>query len=84
MKLLIILLAVCLSSCTIYKVHRTSDGTVDVKVYSSREFQQPQLNYKREGTDATFTFGAESATTYDPYAQIIQGILSGTITVTPQ
>ena len=83
--ILIIMLAVLLSSCTIYKVKSIApDGkTVDVKVYSSREFQQPNLHYEREGNDAVFDFGAESVTTYDPYSAILQGILSGAITVNP-
>ena len=87
MKILISLLfVILLSSCTIYKVKSVApDGKqIDVKVYSSREFQQPNLHYAREGNDAEFNFGAESATTYDPYSKIIEGILMGTITVTPK
>ena len=81
--LAIILMAVILSGCTIYKVKSVApDGkTVDVKVYSSREFQQPNLHYQREGNDAVFDFGAESATTYDPYSKILEGLLNGTIRV---
>ena len=84
--LLIILAASLLSGCTIYKVKSIApDGkTVDVRVYSSREFAQPNLHYERQGNDAVFDFGAESATTYDPYSKLIEGILTGTITVQPQ
>ena len=85
MKILI-LIAILLSSCTIYKVKSIApDGkTIDVSVYSSREFIQPNLHYEREGNDAVFNFGAESATIYDPYSRLIEGFLTGTITVQPQ
>ena len=79
--LLIILAAFTLSSCTIYKVKSTTpDGkTIEVSVYSSRQFDAPKLHYQRLGTDAEFDFGADKAT--DSNAAILAAILSGRLIV---
>ena len=64
MKILISLLILFLSGCTIYKVktERNPDGlvTVTARIYSSRSFEAPNLAYDRKGTDASFMFSADS------------------------
>ena len=79
-----------LSSCTMYSVEKTMpDGSSTiVKVKSSRSFEQPDMSYTRTGTDATFDFKAASvddgtAEIISMFAPIIEGIMSGTIVVTP-
>jgi hypothetical protein len=67
---------VLLSGCTIYTVEKiAADGsTTTVKVRSSREFQQPDLHYSRNGTDAEFDFKAQSATS--DYTDMMTAMMS--------
>lgn len=60
--ILLALAVLLLGGCTIYRVHSEPGKSVDVKVYSTRSFEAPVLLYTRVGDDATFSFGADSAT----------------------
>jgi hypothetical protein len=85
MKTLLIAIALTLlSGCTVYKVHSVApDGKeIKVSVYSGRQFEQPDLIYKREGNDAEFGFKA--AKTTDSNAVILQALLSGALAIPPQ
>jgi hypothetical protein len=68
--ILIVLMAVLLSGCTIYRVQTERDTagniTVTANIYSSRSFTAPELAYIREGADASFTFGADGTTQPGP------------------
>lgn len=55
--LFIILLS---AGCTTYDVKRTPEGAVDIHVSSTRDLEQPELHYVREGDDAKFDFKAAS------------------------
>ena len=57
----ILVLMVLMSGWTVYKVHSIPGKETKVSVYSSRNFVAPDLNYEREGDNATFSFGAESS-----------------------
>ena len=59
---LILSLMLLLNGCTIYRVKTVPGKSVTVGVYSTRSFQAPELHYEREGENATFSFGADSAT----------------------
>ena len=68
-NLIAILVVICilglmllLTSCTIYRVKTVPGKSVTVGVYSTRSFEAPELHYEREGENATFSFGADSAT----------------------
>ena len=64
MKTLLTVLAIFfLSSCTMYSIEKTmTDGSSTVvNIKSTRSFEQPDLSYTREGTDATFDFKAAGA-----------------------
>ena len=82
--LLIVLMAILLSSCTIYKVKSTKpDGnSITVSVYSGRNFEAPDLHYGKDSSGSVeFDFKAASAV--DGNQAILQAILSGALTVTP-
>ena len=70
MKYLAIVLTLLLCSCTVYRVEtqRSPDGLVTVKanIYSTREFETPNLEYERGETDASFMFSADKATQPGP------------------
>lgn len=59
---LVLSLMVILAGCTVYTVEKTEDST-KVTVISSRDFEQPELHYKRDEESAEFDFGAASAQT---------------------
>jgi hypothetical protein len=59
---LILSLMLLLNGCTIYRVKTVPGKSVTVGVYSTRSFQAPELHYEREGENASFSFGADSAT----------------------
>ena len=72
-NLLAILIVVCawvlmilLGGCTIYKVHSVPGESAKVSIYSTRSFTAPELAYQRQGDNATFSFGADSATQPGP------------------
>ena len=50
-----------LPGCTIYKVHSEPGKSVDVSVWSTRNFVAPDLVYTRDGEAVGFSFGAESS-----------------------
>ncbi len=87
MKLfLIIVMAFVLNACTHYGVHRMPDGTIDISVWSTRSFEQPDLKYTRTGKDATFDFKAAGVDNNTDaivgmFAPIIQAIIAGKIVV---
>jgi hypothetical protein len=65
--LLALLLPLLLATqgCTIYEVKRCEpggDACTEVKVISSRDFEQPSIHYARGVDSAEFNFGAASAT----------------------
>ena len=87
MKILI-LMAALLQGCTTYDITRKPDGTVIVKVRSSRSFEAPDLFYKRTGQDAEFTFGAASiqdgtAAMVGMFGNIFQAIIDGRLIPNP-
>jgi len=64
MKTLIALLVIIfLSGCTMYSVEKVlPDGSsTNVYIKSTRSFEQPDLHYAREGSDAVFDFKAAGA-----------------------
>ena len=73
---LILSLMLLLNGCTIYRVKTVPGKSVTVGVYSTRSFQAPELHYEREGENASFSFGADSATQPGPndYAR---GVIGG-------
>ena len=91
MKPLLIILAamLLLQGCTTYDIIRKPDGTVIVKVRSSRSFEAPDLHYKRTGNNAEFTFGAASvqdgtAAMIGMFGKIFDAILVGDLVPKPQ
>jgi len=77
--LLIILLAILISSCTTYTVKREVDPTsgavkTEVSVRSTRDLEQPEVHYAREGQDAVFDFKAASV---DNNTDAILGMFGG-------
>ena len=71
MKILLSLLCLCLiSGCSIYKIKTKRDETgvvtTNVSVYSSREIQEINGAYGRDGPDAYFDFGAKGVTQPGP------------------
>ncbi len=86
--LMIVLLAIVLAGCTHYGVHRTTEGVIDISVWSTRSFEQPDMSYTRTGKDATFDFKAAGVDNNTDaivgmFAPIIQAILTGSIVVAP-
>ncbi len=79
--LLIVLIAVLLSGCTVYKVKSTSpDGKqITVSVYSGRNFEAPDLHYGKDEMGVQFDFKAASA--IDGNQAILNAILSGALVV---
>lgn len=66
-----LLIALILSApgCTVYTVEKTEDAT-KVTVVSSRDFEQPELHYRRDAESAEFDFGAASAKVNSPLEAI--------------
>lgn len=62
-NLMITALMVLLTSCTTYTVKKeaTDGSSTTVKVRSTRDLEQPEVDYIRKGTDAEFHFSAASA-----------------------
>ena len=61
MKILfLVLILTLLSACTTYSIHKNPDGTTIVEVSSTRDLEEPKVDYKREGDDAEFHFSAAS------------------------
>lgn len=60
--LFIILITIVMSGCTTYSIEKVSkDGTSTiVHVKSTRDMEQPTVDYVREGADAEFHFSAAS------------------------
>lgn len=87
MKALIACLcAFLISGCmTIYEVHKSPDGSVDLVVRSFREFEQPKVHYDRNGDTVTFDFGAATSTTgTSPVENAIgDAIRAGTLQFSP-
>ncbi len=91
MKILLSVLIVLLSGCTIYKIKSERDETglvtTNVSIYTSRNLVDPTVAYTRKGTDASFNFGAASTTQPGPQdyaAGIAAGIAAaGGINLTP-
>ena len=83
--LLIAIIAVLLSGCTIYKVKSTKpDGkSITVSVYSGRNFEAPDLHYGRD-VNGSVEFDFKAASAMDGNQAILQAIMSGYLTVTPQ
>ena len=63
---LILTLIFLMGGCTIYKVHSEPGKSVDVSVWSTRNFVAPDLNYTRDGEAVGFSFGADSSTQPGP------------------
>ncbi len=83
-NLLIVLIAVALTSCTMYSIERTSpDGsTTIVKTKSMREFDNPEIHYTRNADgSATFDFGAVKTT--NPTFDFLTGVIRGELEVMP-
>ena len=57
--LAIVIAAMVLTGCTMYKVKSTAPGgkEISVLVMSSRQFEAPDLEYERQGADAKFKIG---------------------------
>ena len=77
--LIIILAAILLSSCTMYSVEREYDPTtgytrVEVKIKSTRDLEQPEVHYERQGNDAVFDFQAANV---DNNTDAFVGMFSG-------
>ena len=76
--LLIILAAILLSGCTAYSIEKGTDSQgnpytkVDVK--STRDLEQPRVDYNRKGQDAEFHFSAASV---DNNTEVMVGAFSG-------
>ena len=60
---LMLLLGGCMTSYDIRVCHQDTQVCSEVNVKSYREFQQPNVHYSRDGSEVTFTFGAENAST---------------------
>jgi len=76
--LLIALLAFSVCSCTTYTIDKQNgDGTSTlVKVRSTRDLEQPEIHYAREGTDAEFDFKAAGVdNNTDAYLGMFQGMM---------
>ena len=58
--LLLVLVIVLMTGCTTYNVKRFPDGSVEIRVSSTRDLEQPELHYFRDGDDASFDFKAAS------------------------
>jgi hypothetical protein len=89
--ILIVLIAVLLSGCTIYKVktERDAQGLVIVtaKIYSTRSFTAPNLAYERGEKTASFQFSADDVNQPGPQdyaAGVATGIQAMMVPVPPQ
>jgi len=71
---IILVLLIALSGCTTYDVKRAPDGSVEVHVSSTRSFEAPDLEYRRTGPDAEFSF---SAATVDNNTDAFLNMFSG-------
>ena len=58
--LLIVLLALTLVNCTTYSIKKEPNGYTEVHVSSTRDLEEPRVDYIREGEDAEFHFSAAS------------------------
>ena len=78
--LAVVLLAILLTSCSIYKIKTERDASgilkTKVSVYSSREIEQIGGAYGRDGPDAYFDFNAQGVTQPGP-EDYIQAIGAG-------
>lgn len=77
--LLIILLATVLASCTTYSIEKQmGDGTSTiVHVKSTRDLEEPSVDYKREGADAEFHFSAASVdNNTESFMAMFQGVMT--------
>ena len=76
MKALILIL-ILLQGCTTYDVKRAPDGSVEVKVKSTRDLDQPELHYLRTGEDAEFDFKAAGVdNNIDAMAEIFASMMT--------
>lgn len=76
--ILIIVLALFATSCTMYTVEKNlGDGiSTTVKVRSTRDLEQPEVHYVREGEDARFDFTAASIdNNTDAFLGMFQGMM---------
>lgn len=77
--LFIATLIVLLSNCTMYSVKKETDSvgnvlSTEVKIRSTRDLEQPEVLYEREGNNATFEFKAASV---DNNTEAMLGLFSG-------
>ena len=76
--LLIALLSATLFGCTSYGIERGTDDNgnlyTKVNVKSTRDLEQPRVDYSREGQDAEFHFSAASV---DNNTEVMVGAFSG-------
>ena len=81
MKILLTIVAILfLSGCTTYSIEKSMpDGSSTVvHIKSTRSFEQPDLSYAREGSNATFDFKAANAdNNTDAFMGAISPMLSG-------
>lgn len=88
--LMLVVVLMMTTGCTRYHVTKENpDGSsTTVSVWSSRNFEQPDMTYTRTGADATFDFKAakvdNSAAAVNLLAPLIQGLLAGQIVVAPE
>jgi hypothetical protein len=94
MKKLLLIAIMLLPSCTMYSVEKVMPDGSSTKVYikSTRSFEQPNLHYARQGTDATFDFQAANADNntaaivgmLSPMVQMLQMLIQANTVVPPQ
>ena len=78
MKALLIILLLVLNSCTSYSIEKGTDATgnpyTNVYVKSTRDLEQPVINYERKDQEAKFNFSAASV---DNNTDVFVGMFTG-------
>ena len=74
--LLLVLFIVLISGCTTYSIKKDPSGYTEVHVSSTRDLEEPQVDYKREGEDAEFHFSATSVdNNTEDFLSLFQGMM---------
>ena len=79
--LLLVLFIVLISGCTTYSIEKGVDENgnfrTKVDVSSTRDLEQPRVDYKREGADAEFHFSAASVdNNTESFMAMFQGVMT--------